>query len=199
VRLGRWALLAVHLVLAPLAFQMQAASVAWFAGRIMEAGRTAEVSGAEGERVVVVWASDPSAYFYAPVVRAVDAIPSPGSAWQVVATGRGSHRVTRTGPASIRVEALERPMLDGAFDQNFYPASTRFQEGERFAVPGIHVTVAAARDGLPTAVDAAFDLPLEDPHLRLLVWQDGKLRRLALPSVGDAVKVEWSPGPFMLF
>jgi hypothetical protein len=149
--------------------------------------------------VVVVWGSDPSTYFYAPLVRAMDAPLDPGASWHVLATGKGPHRIDRTGPATIRVDAGGRPMLDGAFDQNFYP-SPRFHQGDRFTVPGtMTVTVAAARDGLPTAVEATFDVPLEDPHLCLLVWQDGRLRRLSLPNVGDGLSVEWSPGPFLLF
>src|SRR6185312_790664 len=157
------------------------------------------ISAVEPSRVVVVWGSDPSTYFYAPLVRAMDAPPTPGSTWHILATGKGSHRIDRTGPATIRVDAGGRPMLDGPFDQNFYP-SARFHEGDRFAVPGLmNVTVAAARDGLPTAVEATFDVPLSDPHLCLLVWQDGKLRRLSLPNVGDGLSVDWSPGPFLLF
>jgi hypothetical protein len=199
LRAARGALIAIHLVFAPLLILNQENMVRGFAEQNAAVARSAEVYGQSPGHVVVVWASDPMLNFYPPTVIIFDALPHPENTWHVLSSSKGAQQVTRTGPRTLRVKSLDIPMLQGAFDQVFYSPKTQFHEGQRFDAQGLSITVMATKGGAPTEIEARFDLPLDDPSLFLVAWLDGKLRRITLPREGESLHIDWSPGPYMIF
>lgn len=64
-----------------------------------------------------------------------------------------------------------------------------FEVGDRVTVPGFGVEILAVTEGRPTAVETGFDVPLEDPSLRFIVWRGDRFVPFTLPAVGAAVAV----------
>ena len=157
------------------------------------------LAGAITDHVVVVWASDPMVFLYPTTILIADLPPGSNNTWHPLSTSKGSQRVTRTGPSSLRIESLDIPLLQGAFDRVFYESTHRFQVGDKVALQGTTVTVVAEKDGAPTAIEASFDRPLDDPKLHLIAWVNGRLERLSFPPGAEPLRIDWSPGPLGLF
>jgi hypothetical protein len=195
---GRGFLIVVHLVLAPIALVSGAFTTAGIAERGFHAYSDAEIRGPSPFRVVVLAASDPLVAFY-PGLAGVLYRPADAGSWQVLSTAKHEHRLTRTAPDRIRLDVIGGRMLESAFDENFRARRVPFAVGDRFPLGGVTVTVVAAEGGFPTAIEAAFDVPADDPSLILLTWREGRLRRFSPPPVGSSVVLPWEPGPFLFF
>ena len=195
---GRALLVALHLVLAPLLFVGNAFALADVSRRGLDVLRRAEIAGTGRRRVVILAASDPMVAFY-PALTAALLTPNLADTWQVLSAAKLDHRLTRTGPASLRLDMKGGRMMDGAFEGLFRSPRHPFALGDRVDLGGATVTVAAVDRGAPTAIDVHFDVPLDDPTLYLMEWRDGRLARLSPPEVGASVDLPWRPGPFRLF
>lgn len=70
------------------------------------------------------------------------------------------------------------------------PASDPIAVGDRFSLDGLDIEVLnATPEGAPTEVRFRFDVPLEDPSLRLVSWQDGTYVPFIPPAPGASVEV----------
>ncbi|MFO0759405.1 MAG: hypothetical protein U0359_23125 [Byssovorax sp.] len=199
LRFARGALLFIHLFLGPLSIQNQIFFVRQLSHKGLEVAYSPALAEAVKDHVVMVWASDPLVFLYPTTVLVADLPPGSDNTWHPLSASKGSHRVTRTGPSSLRIESLDGPMLQGSFEKVFYASSRRFQVSDRVALQGTTVTVVAEKDGAPTAIEATFDRALDDPKLHLLAWVNGRLERLSLPAGAEPIKIDWSPGPFGFF
>ena len=198
LHIGRALLVVVHLIFAPLLFVGNAAPFAETARKGEEAFRRAEVERGAPRRVVVLAASDPMASFYPAAIAALVAPETLGT-WNVLSMARADHRVTRTGPKSLRLDVVGGRMMEGAFEIVFRSPRAAFHPGDRVEISGATVTVIAVDRGAPTAVEASFDVALDDPALYLLTWRDGRLARFSPPPVGGSADLRWSPGPLGFF
>ncbi len=45
----------------------------------------------------------------------------------------------------------------------------------------------------PSRVEFTFDVPLDDPSLRLVAWREGRLKAVTPPPVGESILVPWEP------
>jgi hypothetical protein len=196
--LGGAYLVALHLVFAPLGFVGGAVILGEIARRARAVPAGIEIGAGSAQRVVVVAASDPTVAFYAATIVALET-PERAGTWTVLTSDKHDHRVTRTGPASLHVDVLGGRMLDGPFEKVLRSPRPPLALGDRVAVMGAEVTVAAVDRGAPTAIDVTLDRDLDDPELFLLVWRGGRLSRFRPPRVGESVVVAWEPGPFGLF
>jgi hypothetical protein len=70
--------------------------------------------------------------------------------------------------------------------------------GSVVKLTGGEVRVLSAQAGLPTAIELRLDVPLDDPSVTLMTWEDGALRPVKL-DVGQSKHIVWSPGPTGLF
>jgi hypothetical protein len=184
----------VHLVVAPVATLRTIAKLEHRA-RATEAIADALVALAPPSgRVFVVAASDPMVFLYP---RGIVADQAPGAVrcWSVLSAARAGHRVTRTGPRTLELAPIERPLLDGSFDQLFRSAERPFAAGDRVEQCGATIRVVEVRDGRPTRVEVALRRSLDDPELGWLVWRGHQLERFTPPKLGETVELPWSPGP----
>jgi hypothetical protein len=198
LRAGLAWLVVAHLVLGPLTLVTNALTLRAFAEANVAAARAAEITGPRGREVVVLAASDPAVSFYIPTIRVAELVGE-GARWHVISGAKHTHRITRTGSDTVRVDILGGRMLEQAFETLFRDGRSPLRAGDRVALRGAAVTVLAAEQGGPTSIEVRFDVPLEDPGLVLVAWRDGRLSRLPPLALGEPLDVPWSPGPFRIF
>lgn len=62
--------------------------------------------------------------------------------------------------------------------------------GDTFALEGLQISVIAVTpEGAPLEVRFDFDMPLEDPSLHFVTWQNGAYVPFAVPAIGATVQV----------
>jgi hypothetical protein len=184
----------IHLVVAPAATLRGVAKLTHRA-RVTEAiaAHIAELAPSSG-RVVIVAASDPMVYVYPRSILA-DVAPGTVRCWSVWSAAHASHRVTRTGARTLVVEPIERPMLDGSFDELYRAPGLPFAAGDTVQQCGATIRVAAVRDGRPARLEIELRRSLDDPEILLLAWRAHRLVRFTPPRVGETVELAWSAGP----
>ncbi|WP_438011834.1 hypothetical protein WME89_26265 [Sorangium sp. So ce321] len=187
----------VHIALAPVVFLAATASSVDIARKLEEVARTAEIGAPPRKRVFLAASSDPMASIYPQAILALES-PEVLSCWSMLSMTKASHRLTRTGPSSFTLAPIGRTMLTGAFELLYRAPSAPLQRGDQVVQCGATIRVAEVEDGRPSQIEVELGAPLEDPALVLLAWRDGKLRRVALPAVGETVELPWSPGPIGL-
>jgi hypothetical protein len=184
----------IHLVVAPAATLRGVAKLTHRA-RVTEAiaAHIAELAPSSG-RVVIVAASDPMVYVYPRSILA-DVAPGTVRCWSVWSAAHASHRVTRTGARTLVVEPIERPMLDGSFDELYRAPGLPFAAGDTVQQCGATIRVAAVRGGRPARLEIELRRSLDDPEILLLAWRAHRLVRFTPPRVGETVELAWSAGP----
>ncbi|HXT96100.1 MAG TPA: hypothetical protein VN853_07355 [Polyangia bacterium] len=95
-----------------------------------------------------------------------------------------AHHLRRTAADTLELSTPEGTLLDGAWPALFRAPSLPLPRGSVIHTSYMTATVLDDRVGRPTRVSFRFRRPLDDPALIFLVFQDHRLRRLALPPVG---------------
>lgn len=194
-RAGCALLVLVHVVASPLLLATYPAVTSGVAHRIESIARDAEISGPP-QRVFLI-SSDPMAGFYVAAVRLVKAPESMASV-AFLSMAKLTHRITRTGPDKLEIAMSGGRLLDGPFEQVFRSNQEPFRVGEEVMSTSAVVRVTAVDRGMPTRFELDSTIPLDDPSFCLLVWREGRLRKVSL-SVGESIEVPWSPGPTGFF
>jgi len=93
--------------------------------------------------------------------------------------------VTRVGPRSLRVR-FPGGFFPTAFSRFVRSQNDRFSPGQHFELPGLSVVVEALdAQGDPEQVLYEFPVPLQDPSLRWMSWQDGVYVPWTPPAIGN--------------
>jgi hypothetical protein len=181
-RLAGGALVAVHLLLAPLLLPLRAANLQ---PREVAALRTTSIPDdpdIANQTLVLINATT----IETPLERELENRPAPQRC-VLLAPGTGPLRLTRTAPDTLE---LERPA-------SFMPAGISrlyrarpFAPGERITLTPLNIEVLrVTEDGRPAAARFAFDAHLEDPGYRWRYWDGTRYARFPLPSVGESVEL----------
>jgi hypothetical protein len=127
-------------------------------------------------------------------VHRLDNLPMPRH-MRALSTG-GTLEVTRVGPRSLRV-GFPDGFFPTAFSRFVRSPNDRFATGQHFELPGISVVVEALdAQGDPEQVQYEFPVPLEDPSLRWVSWQDGAYVPWTPPAVGQTDRFSPERGIF---
>jgi hypothetical protein len=120
-------------------------------------------------------------------VRRLDKLPMPRH-MRALSSG-GALEVTRVGPRSLRVRFPDG-FFPTAYSRFLRSPNDRFSTGQQMNLPGLSVTVESldAR-GDPEQVLYEFPVPLEDPSLRWMSWQDGLYVPWSPPALGRTAKL----------
>jgi hypothetical protein len=116
-------------------------------------------------------------------VRRLDSRPMPRHL-RALSTG-GTLEVTRVGPRSLQV-SFPDGFFPTAFSRYVRSPNDRFSAGQRLALPGLSVVVESLdAHGDPAQVLYEFPVPLEDPSLRWMSWQNGVYVPWTPPAIGQ--------------
>jgi len=114
---------------------------------------------------------------------------------RALSTG-GTLEVTRVGPRSLRVRFPDG-FFPTAFRRFVRNQSDHFSAGQHFELPGLSVVVETLdAQGDPEQVQYEFPVPLEDPSLRCMSWQNGAYVPWTPPAVGHTQRFSPERGIF---
>jgi hypothetical protein len=104
--------------------------------------------------------------------------------------------VTRVGPRSLRV-SFPSGFFPTEFSRYLRSQNESFSVGQHFELPGLSVTVESLdAQGDPQQVLYQFAVPLEDPSLRWMHWQDGVYVPWRPPAAGQTENLPAAHGIF---
>jgi hypothetical protein len=189
-------LLLIHLIAAPLLGIARIAYQANVSSRMMRAMASVPSDPRiESEDLVLI---NPPDHIYLVTaiwsVKRLENLPMPRHL-RALSSG-GTLEVTRVGPSSLRVRFLGG-FFPTAFSRFVRSQNDRFSPGQHFELPGLSIVVEALdAQGDPEQVLYEFPVPLEDPSLRWMIWQDGAYVPWTPPAVGHTQRISAERGIF---
>ncbi len=148
------------------------------------------LEGVSGRRLVSLW-SDPIGFMNTGALWTLDTGTAP-RAWWVLSTSPGSLRWLRSGASTLELEPVEGRLLSSELETGFRAPELAMRVGEAVELStGLRAEVVAADPLGITRLRFTFDVPLEDPSLVLLHWEEGLLVPLFPPPVGTT----WTEHP----
>src|SRR5262249_39436977 len=142
-RFGAWALLAIHLLMAPLLLVVGIAALSRMArGTERVEATMMDYAPPLPKRAYVIAASDPMGPFYASAERAVRR-PGEVDSFEILSMAKRTHRITRTDASTLRIETLDGSFLDGGFCDVFRARRLGMHAGEVVPLDGARVRVVA--------------------------------------------------------
>jgi hypothetical protein len=181
-RVARRVLIAVHLVIAPLAFipsYLAVASVTRAENKV-DAVLGADPSASE---VIIVRAPTVGTLGYTLTRRLSERRPVPRRSYELYAAG-SSVSLTRVDPRTLELAPVAgycstRP------ECIVTDLSVPFRVGQRIELPGMQVEIRELTErGTPARVRFRFSSPLEDPARRWLVWTARGIEPFSPPAIG---------------
>ncbi len=175
-----------HLILAPLLFVVGTAQMLALDRILLRtAAGVPNAPELAAQRLVVINAPDATFLGYLARIRADRGEHAPHSVL-AMAAGVRPLELTRQSERSLTLRssvALVQPGTD-LLIRGLQP----FQVGARVSFADVTIEVTEIdSEGWPTEARFDFKVPLEDPSLRFMQWQDQTLRPITLPSVGERV------------
>jgi hypothetical protein len=185
-----------HLVLGPLVFAVNGASLASSSHAAMAAVSKAEIPARTDVNVVGIGLSDPLVGMYlAPALwLAPRPEPRPRSV-ELLSMSSHDHRVKRTDDRTLEITVVDGALLEDAFEYVVRPRTALLRAGDVVPLGAWTVRVLDDDAGRPTRFSVTLDRSVDDPSIALIIWRDGALRALAPPRVGDEVLVKHEVGP----
>jgi hypothetical protein len=183
-RAGAVLLAVIHGVAAPIALTATLLRISAIGRTTERLAREAEIDPAPDPGaldVVVLDVPDLVTMLYPPLIRRLEPRTRERS-WWTLSMAPHPHRVTRTGPSSLRLETTQGAFLQSEWERLFRPTRRALAPGDRVELPGMTVRVVS-----PSAIDVDLHRPLEAPSLRFLTYRGGSLRRVVPPPIGGAV------------
>ncbi|HNC97686.1 MAG TPA: hypothetical protein PKW90_16260, partial [Myxococcota bacterium] len=120
----------------------------------------------------------------------------PPVAWWLLSAAPFDHRLSRPAADRLEIEVQGGQLLGPDSQRLFRPSTWPMRAGSRFQQGSLQVEVLEADRVGPRRVAFTFAASLDDPRYQLLAWQEGALRRLALPAVGQSILLPCSDTPY---
>lgn len=189
LRAGARGLFLTTVVVALLAWPASALAVWFGANEMTRTSLETELSDQALEgRVLVFVAPDPTASLYVPLVRKWNHKPASQS-WVTISFAPYAHRLTRTAVDTVELEVVDGRMLQTVFEQLTRSAAFPVPLGMKVRLTGAEVTVIGLDGGLPNKVSVRFDVNPDLGGFTLAKWEDGNLKPLVLPPVGQTMEL----------
>jgi hypothetical protein len=165
-----------------------------------EIAREADVGAcARGGSLYLVNGSDPNLTLYAAAALLFYTPEKAGAErLRVLSMAPQPQLLTRTAPGVLQLHVLEPPRRKNPFEQLFRGPEHPLLAGQRVQLAELAVQVDEATEGAFTRASFTFPGALDNTRSCLLVWRHGRLENLALPGVGESVRIEHEPGPMGL-
>lgn len=195
-----WALMVIHLVLAPFFLLVGPAAIRQMGEPMVAAAASLGSDPRLAEQdLMVVSTPDYLAFVtHLPTLQALAGRPLPRRT-RALSAGPTAVELTRLDDYTLRVE-LERGLFAGPLGRLFRGPEHPLKAGDAFRLERLEIEVESlAADGSPDSVVYRFALPLEDPSWRWVYWRDGSYLVFEPPSVGETVSLPPPIGPFDRF
>jgi hypothetical protein len=186
-----WLLVAVHVVIAPIAMPLRAANPMgprWVEDRLNV--RT-PLGSSVGDRTVVIVNAPSSVHASYLILRRESSGRSVPRHMRVLAPAIPSVMIRRLDERTLAI----RPRggyIRWILDRVFRSERRRFALGERVMLTGMTVTVTALTpDGRPAEAMFRFDVPLESPSLLWLCFRGSDFEPFVPPAVGSEVEIRF--------
>lgn len=188
-------LIAIHLILAPLAWLLLSPAFAQLNNHVTRLSESVEIDDERvvSQQVMLLSVPDPAIGIYTPAMRMHNGHPKP-AAWRPLSVSPCDSTFTRTGPNTFEL-ALDGEMLRTLPEQIARDAAAKLKPGDRLEFDSFSVTVLETGTTGPKRVAFRFAKPLEDPGYVWLEWRDGRLCLFKPPPEGQSVSLKWT-GPF---
>jgi hypothetical protein len=142
----------------------------------------------EHQDVVIVNAPVVLHALYLPIIRELNGEPVPRRT-RSLAPGYAGVTLHRPDERTLVIRP-GRGFLDWDGDQLVRGEHLPMFLGQRVELTGVTVEVTALTpDNRPAEASFSFDVPLEDPSLRWLFWEDGSFVPFTPPAAGETVKL----------
>ena len=180
-------MVALHLVLAPMALPLRALTMNGLDALHRDVDRAIASTPDVSARVLVIpHALSDSAVCYLPVTRAASHTPRP-KAIRLLSTGYQRVDVTRTGPETLLI-APEHGFYSTEGEQMTRSPTLPFVEGEEVRLSDMVVSVMTVNDeGRAMSAEFRFSSPLESPKWLWMHFSEGALKPWAPPGIGERV------------
>jgi hypothetical protein len=176
-------MIAIHVVLAPPLLVLRARSMV-AVGRVLDRAEAGIPHTADGKTVIIATAPNDGLAGYILVTRASRGEPRPARLYWL-STATSDVTLERLEPRALRVTVAGGLLHDELDQMMRSPRLRPFHAGDRIALRGVELTIeAVTADGRPRVFVARFAVPLEDPSLVWLRWQDHTYVPYAPPALG---------------
>lgn len=181
----------MNLLVEPIATAMASWQLARTSHERMRVARQVDIDGAPGTEVVLLTGAR-ALTGYGPLMRAVDRREPPHTWWSVSWSDR-EQELRRSGPRSFELAVRDGAFLRNDFERFHRMTATLVKAGQTFSNRLMRVEVLEAGTQGPTRLLFTLDRPLDDASLIYLAWQDGALRRVSLPALGEVMVLRPPP------
>ncbi|HOV75201.1 MAG TPA: hypothetical protein P5318_15170 [Candidatus Hydrogenedentes bacterium] len=188
-------LIAIHLILAPLAWLLLSPAFARLNSHVTRLSESVEIDDdrVASQQVMLLSVPDPAIGIYASAMRMHNGHPKP-AAWRPLSVSPCDSIFTRTASNAFEL-ALDGEMLKTLPEQIARDAAAKLEPGDRLEFDSFGVTVLDVGKIGPKRIAFHFAKPLEDPAYVWLEWREGRLRPFKPPPEGQSVRLKWT-GPF---
>jgi hypothetical protein len=189
-------LVAVHLLVAPLLCPLLAYSVKSLGDPAVRAIASVPDDPAISEQNLILVNPPDYLLVVSPILtlKILDGKPYPKRVRTLIA-GPSPVELTRLGERSLLVRA-EAGVYGGPLGGLFRSRRDPMAAGQRFDLTGMEIEIVETNPhGDPVEVHYTFSVPLEDPSLRWMVWQDEEYESFAPPPIGMSIALPPSYGP----
>jgi hypothetical protein len=138
--------------------------------------------------VVLISASDFATAAHIPWVR-LQAGREPPRSYRRLSGALQAHDLERIDAHTLELRVLASDLTDSFAGSLYRAADDALHPGDRVHLPGLDVEVLATDHGNPWRMRFRFERELEDPKLVFLEARPEGLRRLALPPIGQSVRL----------
>jgi hypothetical protein len=179
----------LHLVIAPLtwpALSWGFGAMARGAERVVMAAELDDTKIAQ-QRIFVIAAPDPVVGFYPVAMRGWRDRPKPAAWCTLSMAAPFDHRITRTGPDRFLLTVEDGQMFTTMPEALLRDVRYQFEPGSTVHTAGYDVTVLEMGAIGPRQLEVRFRNNLEDPNYVFLSWENGTLRRLQMPPLGESL------------
>lgn len=186
------AFIALHLVLAPVAWLLLSPTFTLLNRHITRTAESVEIDDTRvaAQQVMLLNLPDPALGIYTPAMRMHRGHPKPG-AWRPLSVTPCDSTFTRTGPDAFEL-ALDGEMLATLPEQIARDAGAKLKPGDTMEFASFGVTVLDVGKFGPKRMAFRFRKPLEDSAYVWLAYRDGRLRTFRPPPIGQSVFLKWT-------